>query len=192
MCKDSCVIESGAWDCTFLVRGCFAERKLFPILCVLGFVHCSCFIACTVQYIVSVIACWFRFASGGYLEGFRISSESLQMLTSVCVYVCVESGSILYLSGFLHIPYIAMYSMTAGGVAVGGAVTTGASSEAEVKGDGAKGEESINQLDEAMKEIQASIDELPEQPTVDGSDDESDSEDEEEGGRSFVHVHVHM
>ena len=41
------------------------------------------------------------------------------------------------------------------------------------------------ELDEAMKEIQASIDEFTEQPTGEGSDDESDSEDEEEGGQSL-------
>lgn len=43
----------------------------------------------------------------------------------------------------------------------------------------------VSELDEAMKEIQASIDEFTEQPTAEGSDDESDSEDEEEGGRSL-------
>lgn len=42
------------------------------------------------------------------------------------------------------------------------------------------------ELDEAMKEIQASLDEFTEQPTAaEGSDDESDSEDEEEGGWSL-------
>ena len=41
------------------------------------------------------------------------------------------------------------------------------------------------ELDEAMKEIQASINEFTEQPTGEGSDDESDSEDEEEGGQSL-------
>ena len=43
----------------------------------------------------------------------------------------------------------------------------------------------VSELDEAMKEIQASLDEFTEQPTAEGSDDESDSEDEEEGGRSL-------
>ena len=40
----------------------------------------------------------------------------------------------------------------------------------------------ISELDEAMKEIQASINDLGVQPTGDASEDESDSEDEEEGG----------
>ena len=54
---------------------------------------------------------------------------------------------------------------------------------------GGEGDQSMVELDEAMKEIQASIDEFTEQPTAEGSDDESDSEDEEEeGGRSFRHV----
>ena len=44
------------------------------------------------------------------------------------------------------------------------------------------------ELDEAMKEIQASIDEFTEQPTGEGSDDESDSEDEEEGGQSLNYL----
>ena len=46
------------------------------------------------------------------------------------------------------------------------------------------------ELDEAMKEIQASIDKFTEQPTGEGSDDESDSEDEEEGGQSLNYSHT--
>lgn len=49
------------------------------------------------------------------------------------------------------------------------------------------------ELDEAMKEIQASINEFTEQPTAaEGSDDESDSEDEEEGGRSLNFSCIHL
>ena len=43
----------------------------------------------------------------------------------------------------------------------------------------------VSELDETMKEIQASLDEFTGQPTAEGSDDESDSEDEEEGGWSL-------
>lgn len=39
-----------------------------------------------------------------------------------------------------------------------------------------------SELDEAMKEIQASLDDLGEQHAPDASEEESDSEDEEEGG----------
>lgn len=53
----------------------------------------------------------------------------------------------------------------------------------------------MEELDEAMKEIQASIDEFIQPPTAaaEGSDDESDSEDEEEeeGERSsFYFVYI--
>ncbi len=48
-----------------------------------------------------------------------------------------------------------------------------------------QGDQSMVELDEAMKEIQASIDEFIEQPAAEGSDDESESEDEEEGGRGL-------
>ena len=62
--------------------------------------------------------------------------------------------------------------------------TTGTRADRDGGGEG-EGDQSIIELDEAMKEIQASIDEFTEKPTAEGSDDESDSEDEEEGGRSL-------
>jgi hypothetical protein len=58
--------------------------------------------------------------------------------------------------------------------------TTGTRTQGEGEGD-----QSMVELDEAMKEIQASIDEFIEKPAAEGSDDESESEDEEEGGRSL-------
>lgn len=57
--------------------------------------------------------------------------------------------------------------------------TTGTRTDKDGVGEG---DQSMVELDEAMKEIQASLNEFTEQPTAEGSDDESDSEDEEEGG----------
>lgn len=62
--------------------------------------------------------------------------------------------------------------------------TTGTRTNRDEGGEG-EGDQSMVELDEAMKEIQASINEFTEQPTGEGSDDESDSEDEEEGRRSL-------
>ena len=45
---------------------------------------------------------------------------------------------------------------------------------------------SISELDEAMKEIQASLDDFGEQTTADASDDDSDSDEEEEGRWSLL------
>ena len=52
----------------------------------------------------------------------------------------------------------------------------------------------MEELDEAMKEIQASIDEFIQPPTAaaEGSDDESDSEDEEEEGGWSLNFFVYI